>query len=563
MAERFTRLYQIGNDLYADDSPIVISAGALLKDTVTGSIIVQLKFQNVSSKSIMAAKIKLIAYDVTGKALQDAVEYQYLDLNTPSEAYWGGDKAVILPGQITRSFAIKSVEIVFSDGETWKTDNVAEFASIPVTPLLETELSDKTLADQYRLETHKNAKYIPKEYGRLWRCTCGYINQGAVCTMCRLEKTQAFNALNVYGLSARAAARLEAEAKQAAKHQAEQKKQQKTTAIALTVGAVLIVAVAFFALWVMPNVIEPASRYNDAMTLYEAGEYYEAERLFAKLDGYKDSDELMQSIPYCIAEDLLESGDYEAAIAAFYNLGDYRDSADRALEIAYQYAQKLQTDGEYISARKWFEAAMPYADSAECVDNLHDLIYAQGAEFFAQGNYSEALVCLKEIPDTFQTGNTPVSVLIEQAEIAKEYLSVIDTLEQAGETVNSSETLNAVIQAIQRYRELYEDGNQITGKDLSDQKKYMVELYYLYAGYNGTYFGEYGFSGNVSVELSFSQNRSETGYFFLKISGTKNYLYTEYMTNGNLNSEHYRLLDESNIIYTGDSTEFVYSRGNN
>ncbi len=76
MAERFIRLYQIGNDLYLDGSPIVISAGALLHDTVTGSIIVQLKFQNISSKNIMAAKIKLCAYDVTGKALQDLDEYQ-------------------------------------------------------------------------------------------------------------------------------------------------------------------------------------------------------------------------------------------------------------------------------------------------------------------------------------------------------------------------------------------------------------------------------------------------------------------------------------------------------
>ena len=34
MAERFTRLFQLGNDLYLDGSPVIVCAGALLNDTV-------------------------------------------------------------------------------------------------------------------------------------------------------------------------------------------------------------------------------------------------------------------------------------------------------------------------------------------------------------------------------------------------------------------------------------------------------------------------------------------------------------------------------------------------
>ena len=55
MAERFTRLFQLGNDLYSDGSPVIICAGTLLNDTVTGSMIAQIKYQNITEKKIVAA----------------------------------------------------------------------------------------------------------------------------------------------------------------------------------------------------------------------------------------------------------------------------------------------------------------------------------------------------------------------------------------------------------------------------------------------------------------------------------------------------------------------------
>ena len=48
MAERFERLYKLSENLYIDGAPIIISAGALLKDTATGSVVAQIKFHSVS-----------------------------------------------------------------------------------------------------------------------------------------------------------------------------------------------------------------------------------------------------------------------------------------------------------------------------------------------------------------------------------------------------------------------------------------------------------------------------------------------------------------------------------
>lgn len=87
MAERFTKLFQLRNDLYLDGSPVIVCAGVLLNDTVTGSMIAQIKYQNITEKKIVAAKVQLCAYDAMGAALGERIEYSYLNLNVPSGAY--------------------------------------------------------------------------------------------------------------------------------------------------------------------------------------------------------------------------------------------------------------------------------------------------------------------------------------------------------------------------------------------------------------------------------------------------------------------------------------------
>ena len=555
MAERFTRLSQLGNDLYSEGSPVIICAGALLNDTVTGSMIAQIKYQNISEKKIVTAKVQLCAYDAMGAALGERIEYSYLNLNVPSGAYWGGDKAIILPDKSSNSFGIIGFSVAFCDGTSWKSESVDTFASIPASPLLLDELHDMALVEQYCRETTSKAKYVPMEYGSLWRCACGGINQGAVCTGCNTDKTAVFEKLSIPLLSEKVAARLEMEAHQKAEKQAKERKRVKNTAIILTIVAVLAFSGAIYGFWIRPNVIVPSKKYKEALTLYQNGEYKQAESHFAELGSYRDSEQYLQDIPYRIAEDLLEQGKYKAARNAFIELGDYRDSADRALEAAYLYAQTLQTDGDYISARNWFEDAEPFSDSSACVELLNGLIFEKGAELFEQGSYTDALHYLKEAPATDETKE-----LIAQAETAMEYLSIVDILEQAGDTVNSTESLNTVVEAICRYQEINEKGKQITGRALSEKTRHMVEMYRLYADYKGKYTGEYGFSGDISVEVSFSNGRSEAGYFFLIVSGTKDYLSKEYMSNGSLESKHYRFQDQSTIIFTNGDAEFVYSK---
>lgn len=97
MSERFIRLYELQNNLYSTGSPVIVSAGALLKDTQTNNIIVQLKFHSVCVTPIKALQAGIAAFDIAGKEIEGVDEYQYLDLNIQNGYEFGSNKAIVMP----------------------------------------------------------------------------------------------------------------------------------------------------------------------------------------------------------------------------------------------------------------------------------------------------------------------------------------------------------------------------------------------------------------------------------------------------------------------------------
>ena len=55
MSERYSRLFALPADIYAEGAPVVIAAGALLKDNQTGKTIAQIKLHSISDEVIIAA----------------------------------------------------------------------------------------------------------------------------------------------------------------------------------------------------------------------------------------------------------------------------------------------------------------------------------------------------------------------------------------------------------------------------------------------------------------------------------------------------------------------------
>ena len=210
MADRFQKLFSLENNLYIENAPIIISAAALLKDTKSGNIVVQIKFKSVSNKNIKGVKISLSAYDVSGKEINGVDDYQYLDLNIPNGQSFGSSKAIVMPETTTRSFNIKSLTVIFADSSIW--ENVSpDFVVIPNAKTLNCELENEELIKQYQIATTNKANYIPNTFLNLWICCCGEVNSEEYCTNCGTNKNNAFSKYNITDLTEAMNLRLEKE----------------------------------------------------------------------------------------------------------------------------------------------------------------------------------------------------------------------------------------------------------------------------------------------------------------------------------------------------------------
>lgn len=114
MSERYSGLFSLPENLYAAGSPVVIAAGALLKDNQTGKVLAQLKLRNIDRQTIKAATVSVEPLDTVGSPLGAPVTYQYLDLHADRDVDFGQRVPVVLPDAATRSFAASVVQVIFA-----------------------------------------------------------------------------------------------------------------------------------------------------------------------------------------------------------------------------------------------------------------------------------------------------------------------------------------------------------------------------------------------------------------------------------------------------------------
>lgn len=372
MNERYSYLYTLPQNLYTVGSPVLISAGTLLKDNQNGRIIAQLKFRSISNKIIKAVKVKLNLFDTAGNPIGESVVYDYLDLSVSRNVEFGQKTPVPVSDNIARSYSVAVTEVVFGDRSVWtEADGKWEPLSKPQRLLLDDELFK-----QYQITFGNNSKYEPKEEKDLWYCTCGELNRkGEMCHACRNTLT-VLQTVDMAQLAKEKDARLANEAQQAAIEQAAAEKQKKILKIIIPAVCAVIVSVVL-----LNMVILPTAKYNNAMALMENNQYEEAITVFETLNGYKDS---VQKIEICetailecqynAAVALKNAGKYEEAAAAFAALDGYRDSISQIervhLMAQYDVAVSLAENGKNGEAAIIFAELGGYQDaakrSAEC-----------------------------------------------------------------------------------------------------------------------------------------------------------------------------------------------------
>ena len=468
MAERYTRLYTLPENLYTEGAPLVIAAGALLKDNQTGKVLAQLKYRSICSRPIRAIKVLITGYDMA-KTEVCREEHQYLDLEIGRDEYWGSKEAVYLPDRSVRSYSAAVLAVYYADGGSYVSDS-QRWEPLQEQAGLDTKLWDKELAKQYRIDTTPKSVFVPVRQKDLWLCACGEINRdGERCHVCGQELDTLIAKLDVDLLREEKTERLRREEEHAsavdAVRDAHAKKAKKIALIAAPIAVVAAAAIVF-------SVISSknARAYDDALALLDAGRYNEADVAFTKLGNYKDSAEkaeeaagMGQENPaYTKACKLLEDGRFDEAHDAFIALGNYEDSAEKALEALYQKAGKLLEGGSYDEAQALYAELGDYCDSAEKAEGFVQ------RKISMTTSYDES--CSGPLTTTYAYSSD--GVLLSETRLYSEYPSMDDQTFEYAYAPDGSYTLTR-----DQVASVYDDHGNLLGQGGVFQYDYVYEFY--------------------------------------------------------------------------------------
>ena len=187
MSNRYQELFRLKSRLYLEGCPVVIEAGALQKDNQTNQVLAQVKFRNISSRTIVACKVAIEAYEPNGEKLEGIENYSYLDLNVTAGQEFGTKTPVYLPNNTTRRFTVEVTEIVYIDGTVWASNGISEWKQIPTQDRVLRRLKNQDLIEQYETEIGQDAIFYPERVNGLFLCTCGTVNMENAerCYKCR------------------------------------------------------------------------------------------------------------------------------------------------------------------------------------------------------------------------------------------------------------------------------------------------------------------------------------------------------------------------------------------
>ncbi|MCE5189616.1 MAG: hypothetical protein LLF75_10630 [Eubacteriales bacterium] len=147
-------------------------------------------------------------------------------------------------------------------------------------------------------------------------------------------------------------------------------------------------------------------RYNEGVTLLEAGKYAEAQIVFAGLKKFDDSplleDYSANMVRYTAALALVDSEKYQDAADAFAALGDFQDAPEQVKrcqnELTYINALDLYTAGDFQGAKDIFSSLGAFSDAIAKADECDRILRTAEADaLYERGNFEAALIIYRSL----------------------------------------------------------------------------------------------------------------------------------------------------------------------
>ncbi len=374
MSERYIKIFSGNENLYTEGAPIIIRANALLKDTETGRIIAQLKFQNISGKTISYVKVSILQLDSVKNALGSAITFEYLDLSVHDKEEFGSKKPLHLNNLSTRSVNISISHVAFTDGTVWASDSTDWKSAEPTSEVAQMIAAESVYKEAVAL-IKTNTKENVQKGKELLESIASTKNVKTEVNLCK-EKIEEFE-------KKAETDRLNKELKLKKTQDTVAKLKRHSKFIIAAVGVICVV-IAFII--IRNNVIIPNERYNDAINLMEAGKYTEAISAFNELNGYKESLQKIKECNKAILEEkynnaitLMEAGKYTEAISAFNELDGYKESHNKIeecnmaiVDLNYNNAIDLMNSGDIVAAYEALILLDGYKDSIKKANSIYE-----------------------------------------------------------------------------------------------------------------------------------------------------------------------------------------------
>lgn len=382
MSERYKVIYKLPPFTYTPGVPVLIVGGNLLRDSLNGQNVVQLKLFSVYHRSISDITVQINVMDSQGNLVETKMHsYEGLELFRDRTV---GD-TVVIPLNDTRGsrMDVLVTRVTATGGEVITADASVSAELKAQKPLSSILGPDPEMEKQYKL-TYGPSVGAADERDGFWHCSCGAVNLSgeSICHLCGCNKEAVLHP-DIAQLKRDRDIRV---AKEAAEREARKEKERKYGIIG---GAVIAAAIIILVL--VTKIFIPESNYRKAKAYMEDGAWQEAYTLLWENSSYKDCHALAEeaSANYWIDQYKgILSGDYYSDLQEEYDTSLINSSA---AEFALAYI-----DNDYIPelAIKIYDQVYIYTIRAEAsyIEGPYrsmTLWAADNAEsgYFAGGDY--------------------------------------------------------------------------------------------------------------------------------------------------------------------------------
>ncbi len=384
--ERYSSLWKMPENLFSQNSPVIVRAGVISKDNEINRILAQIKYENISDKPIKALKVRFNFFDVEKNIVLENIEHQYLDISVNFKDTFGSNSPIILTDKTVRSFEITGITVIF-DNTIWVSSEKYIPISKPDDCLL--NITDNCLFSNFIQETQNNIFWTAhlKEKSLLNNTITELHNYKATSPEIADKKIAEYSA--ILNANRTADAEFSEDEKFALSDidntlnllkgekvvQKTESKKRRKKKVLITLGIILLTIILIIAGGILLLI---NTGYNTAVASLNNGNYEGAIADFEVLGNYKDSEEKLLEAKFGLAEKM------------------------ESISIAEAYSQysKLPSDYPGVSEKlTYLEKFIPYTEkyktqSIITTDGTGKIIYSE--ELFSNNDGITINICIKD-----------------------------------------------------------------------------------------------------------------------------------------------------------------------